>query len=219
MKSHLQVMLCGFLALAGLEQAFAGKTETEVKNKAAVQAAFDAWRDGTGGPFDLLAPNAIWIITGNSLAAKTYNSRDEFLDTVIKPFNARLTKRLVPTIRSLHSDGDTVIALFDGEATALDGKPLPQHLRLVHGDAGWQDCQGHRLLRLDRLRRVLEARATTGKPIEFLAEGARRSIGILLPSGEAFSAYLRGGTRHHNQAMHGNEIEHVGRVTVFGFGI
>ena len=42
---------------------------------------------------------------------------------MIKPFNARLTKPLVPTMRSLHSDGDTVIALFDGEALALDGKP------------------------------------------------------------------------------------------------
>ena len=57
------------------------------------------------------------------MAEKTYNSRDEFLDTVIKPFNAWLTKPLIPTVRNLHSDGDTVIALFDGEATALDDKP------------------------------------------------------------------------------------------------
>ena len=57
------------------------------------------------------------------MVAKTDNRRDEFLDTVIKPFNARLTKPLISTIRSLHSDGDTVIALFDGEATALDGMP------------------------------------------------------------------------------------------------
>lgn len=76
-----------------------------------------------GGPLPLLAPDATWTITGNSLAAKTYQSRDEFLNTVIKPFNARLTRPLVSTIRSLHSDGDTVIALFDGDATALDGKP------------------------------------------------------------------------------------------------
>jgi ketosteroid isomerase-like protein len=123
MKPCLQITLCTLLALAGLERVFATETEMETKNKAAVQAAFDAWRAGTGGPFALLAPDATWTITGNSLAAKTYRSRDEFLDTVIKPFNARLTKPLVPTIRSLHSDGDTVIALFDGEATALDGKP------------------------------------------------------------------------------------------------
>jgi uncharacterized protein len=123
MNLPLQLMLCGFLMLAGLEQMPGAETETEAKNKAAVQAAFDAWRAGTGGPFGLLAPDATWTITGNSLAAKIYNSRDEFLESVIKPFNARLTKPLVPTIRSLHSDGDTVIALFDGEATALDGKP------------------------------------------------------------------------------------------------
>ena len=103
-------MLYSFLAFAGLEQASAVGAETEMKNKATVQAAFDVWRAGTGGPFALLAS------TGN-------NSRDEFLDRVIKPFNARLTKPLVPTLRSLHSDGDTIIALFDGKATALDGKP------------------------------------------------------------------------------------------------
>ena len=34
-----------------------------------------------------------------------------------------MTKPLVPTLRGLHSDSDTVIALFDGEALALDGKP------------------------------------------------------------------------------------------------
>jgi uncharacterized protein len=124
MNLHLQVMLCGFLMLAGLKQMRAAETETEAKNKAAVQAAFDAWRAGTGGPFSLLTPDATWTITGNSVAAaKIYNSRDEFLESVIKPFNARLTKPLVPTIRSLHSDGDTVIAFFDGEAIALDGKP------------------------------------------------------------------------------------------------
>lgn len=123
MKPCLQITLCTLLALLGIERMLATETETEEKNKAAVQAAFDAWRAGTGGPFALLAPDATWTITGNSLVAKTYRSRDEFLDTVIKPFNARLTKPLVPTIRSLHGDGDTVIALFDGEATALDGKP------------------------------------------------------------------------------------------------
>jgi ketosteroid isomerase-like protein len=123
MKVHSQVILSGFLAFAGFAQTSAGETETEEKNKAAVQTAFEAWRAGTGGPFALLAPEATWTITGNSVAAKTYNSRDEFLEEVIKPFNARLAKPLIPTIRSLHSDGDTVIAFFDGEATALDGKP------------------------------------------------------------------------------------------------
>jgi len=53
--------------------------------------------------------------------AREYKSRQEFLDAVTQPFNARLSKPLVPTMRRLYCDGDTVIALFDGEATALDG--------------------------------------------------------------------------------------------------
>ncbi len=92
-------------------------------NKLLIQASFDRWRAGTGGPFDLLAADATWTITGNSLVARKYATRDEFLDAVIKPFNARLTKPLFPTVRRLYSDDDTIVALFDAEATALDGKP------------------------------------------------------------------------------------------------
>jgi len=123
MKAGYSLILCGLLVCVTLHHAPAAETKTEERNKAAIQAAFNAWRAGTGGPFSLLAPDATWTITGNSLAAKKYKTRDEFLNAVIKPFNARLAKPLVPTIRSLHSDRDTVIALFDGEATALDGKP------------------------------------------------------------------------------------------------
>jgi uncharacterized protein len=92
-------------------------------NKQLVQAAFDAWRNGTGGVFDLLAPDAKWTIVGNSPVSRTYDSRQEFMNVVINPFNARLSERLVPTVRGIYAEGDVVIALFDGAATALDGKP------------------------------------------------------------------------------------------------
>jgi hypothetical protein len=36
---------------------------------------------------------------------------------------ARLSGRLVPTVRNIYADGDTIIALFDAEGTAQDGKP------------------------------------------------------------------------------------------------
>jgi ketosteroid isomerase-like protein len=42
---------------------------------------------------------------------------------VIKPFNARLSKRLLPTVRGIYADADMVIALFDAEGTARDGRP------------------------------------------------------------------------------------------------
>jgi uncharacterized protein len=95
----------------------------EARNKEIVQAAFDKWRDGTGGVFDLLAPDAKWTIVGNTPVSKTYQSKREFIDQVITPFSARLSKRLIPTVRGLYADGDMVIAFFDGAGTALDGKP------------------------------------------------------------------------------------------------
>lgn len=94
----------------------------ERSNKELVRAAFDRWRAGAGGPFELLAPDATWTIVGSSPASKTY-SRQAFLDDVIAPFNARLSSPLAPTVRGLYADGDTVVIHFDGQAVARDGIP------------------------------------------------------------------------------------------------
>nr|WP_229428866.1 nuclear transport factor 2 family protein [Microvirga pudoricolor] len=96
---------------------------TETRNKAVIAQAFEAWRNGTGGPYDLLAEDARWTITGNSLAAKTYPSREAFLSEVIRPFNARMSQPLSPRVHHLYADGDTVVALFDASGTARDGQP------------------------------------------------------------------------------------------------
>jgi uncharacterized protein len=101
----------------------ATEKDLETRNKQAIKAAFDAWTNGTGSPFDLLNPNAKWTIVGNAPVSRTYDSKQEFLDTVIKPFNARLSQRLIPKVRQIYADGDTVIALFDAEGTARDGRP------------------------------------------------------------------------------------------------
>jgi uncharacterized protein len=95
----------------------------EYSNKTLVQASFDRWKHGTGGPFELLATDVEWTIVGSSPLAKTYRSKKEFIDAVIDPFNARMSKPLVPTIRGIFADGDMVIVLFDAEATVNDGKP------------------------------------------------------------------------------------------------
>ena len=92
-------------------------------NKALVEASFDRWRSGTGGPFELLAPDAEWTIVGSSPLSKTYHSRKEFLDKVIDPFNARMATPLVPTVHGVYADGDMVIVLFDAAATTRDNRP------------------------------------------------------------------------------------------------
>jgi len=99
------------------------EAEMETTNKEIVKAGFEAWRNGTGSLFDLLEPDARWTIVGNAPVSRTYESRRELLDAVIGPFNARLSRRLLPTLRGIWADGDMVIVLFDGEAVARDGKP------------------------------------------------------------------------------------------------
>jgi ketosteroid isomerase-like protein len=95
----------------------------QAQNKKIVQAGFDKWKDGTRSIFELLAPDAKWTIVGNSPMSRTYQNRQEFLDQVITPLNARFSSRLIPTVRGIYADGDMVIVLFDGAATARDGKP------------------------------------------------------------------------------------------------
>jgi len=95
----------------------------EDSNKALVLASFDRWRAHKGSPFELLAPEADWTIVGSSPHSKTYPDRQAFLDEVIGPFNARMSTPLTPTVRGIYADGDMVIAFFDADATAKDGKP------------------------------------------------------------------------------------------------
>ena len=95
----------------------------EARNLQEVAAAFENWKNASGGPFDLLAPTAQWTIVGNSVVSKVYSSKAQSIDEVIKPFNARMSSPLVPSMRGLYTDGDMVIALFDASAIAKDGKP------------------------------------------------------------------------------------------------
>ncbi|MBY5619806.1 nuclear transport factor 2 family protein [Rhizobium leguminosarum] len=113
------------LALGGMEVRAAphALTETERRNKAAVEAGFEAWATGTGSPYELLADDARWTIEGYSLASKTYPSREAFLREVIRPFNARMKAPLKPAIRNVYVDGDTVIVFFDARGIARDGEP------------------------------------------------------------------------------------------------
>jgi ketosteroid isomerase-like protein len=95
----------------------------EDRNRNLIAQSFEAWRTRSGSPYDLLAENVSWTITGNSTASRTYPSREAFMREVIRPFNARMQDPLVPTIRRLYAEDDTVIAFFDAQGMARDGKP------------------------------------------------------------------------------------------------
>jgi ketosteroid isomerase-like protein len=116
------VIVVAMLMTAGVATA-QSKDEIESRNRGIVKAAFDAWAAGTGSPYDLLADDASWTIVGNSSVSKTYPSREAFISTVIRPFNARMREGLKPSIRQIYADGQSVVIFFDAGGVARDGKP------------------------------------------------------------------------------------------------
>lgn len=98
-------------------------SKEESANKEIISKAFQAWHNGNGNFFDLLTDDMHWEITGSTPYSKVYTSKQEFLDQVIIPLNKKLKVKIKPTVRNIFADKDMVIALWDGEATALDGKP------------------------------------------------------------------------------------------------
>lgn len=119
MKSLINTIGLAVAALALTAKASASEAET---NRATIARAMDAWAAGTGGPYDLLTDDAVWTISGNSLASKTYSSKEAFMSEVIRPFNARMSARLIPSVHALYAEGDTVVAHFDARGTAHDGQ-------------------------------------------------------------------------------------------------
>lgn len=119
----LAVVIGMFFVLIAMKGTARAQADVEEKNRQAVKVGFENWRRGIGSVFDLLASDAKWTIVGLSTASGTYHSRRDLMDQVIIPFNARLTTKLVPTVREIYADGDMVIVLWDGAAIARDGKP------------------------------------------------------------------------------------------------
>lgn len=98
-------------------------TPTERRNLAIIKDDFDKWQAGTGSPIDSLAPDGTFEVTGDSMIAGIYTSKRDLNARLFGPFNARLVSGLKPTIRNVYADGDTVVAFYDGSATANDGQP------------------------------------------------------------------------------------------------
>lgn len=104
-------------------QTMTDAASTEDRNRALTEAGFAAWSAGTGSPYDLLAEDATWTIVGRSDASKTYNGKAAFIDDVIRPFNARMSQGLKPTVRNIYTEGDAVIIFFDAAGVASNGQP------------------------------------------------------------------------------------------------
>jgi len=119
---QLSPILIGLLSATLISTSASAQNDSTAVNKAIIRAGFEAWASGTGSFFDLLTRDVHWQITGSTGLSKTYTDKQSFMDEVIVPLNKRLSKKIVPTVRALFAEKDWVIALWDGQATAADGK-------------------------------------------------------------------------------------------------
>jgi hypothetical protein len=128
------VLLAGPLSGEGLSQQQATSTAS---NKELISKAFADWQQGKGTPFDLLAADVTWTVGGSSPVSATYHSKQEFLDKAVTPIRAKLSTPIMPEVESIVADGDRVVVLWHGKATALDGKPYHNtylwHLTFANG--------------------------------------------------------------------------------------
>ncbi|WP_395503507.1 nuclear transport factor 2 family protein [Ectopseudomonas mendocina] len=109
------------LLLGSLLSLSAVADDATQENVALIQKAFDDWRAGQGGIFNLLAEDAIWVVAGNSPVSGTYRTRKAFMKDAVKPITDKLAPPIVPTVRQIVAQGSHVVAHWDGEATAKDG--------------------------------------------------------------------------------------------------
>ncbi|MDP9939905.1 nuclear transport factor 2 family protein [Ectopseudomonas alcaliphila] len=106
-------------------------------NQALIQQAFDDWRAGQGGIFQLLADDAVWVVAGNSPYSGTYRTREAFMEDAVKPITEKLATPIVPTVRQIVAQGPHVVVHWDGQATTKDGSRYENsyswHMQLENG--------------------------------------------------------------------------------------
>lgn len=118
-QQRLAKLVCVLLLLASAAQA-SSQTQAET-NSALIKQAFEDWKQGSGGLFDLLAEEAQWTVAGVSPVSAHYNSRQAFLEDAVQPIHAQLSTPITPEVRHIIAQDNHVMVLWDGHATALDG--------------------------------------------------------------------------------------------------
>ena len=137
MKSALRLQAVVLLSVLLTSPVWASDTAIQNANTNLVRQSFADWKAGKGNVFDLLAPDAKWVVAGSSPVSGVYNSKKELMEQAVGPITARLASRIVPTVQSIVTEGDVVVVLWSGEATALDRKPYKNtylwHMTLKEG--------------------------------------------------------------------------------------
>ncbi|WP_231644500.1 nuclear transport factor 2 family protein [Mycolicibacterium baixiangningiae] len=72
--------------------------------------------------YSILAEDVQWTVA-RADAPRTYTSRSQFLQEGAGPIQSRLTGPIQANVRQLIAENDVVVAIWDGAATARDGRP------------------------------------------------------------------------------------------------
>ena len=86
----------------------------------------DAFALGVGGDertfYSILAEDVQWTVA-RAVEPRTYTSRSQFLRDGAGPVQSRLNGPIQADVRQLIAEDDDVVAIWDGTATARDGRP------------------------------------------------------------------------------------------------
>lgn len=119
------VSVLAALVLLGSNAASAAEDPT-TRERGNAEAVRHAFALGVGGDehtfYSILAEDVQWTVA-RAVEPRTYTSRSQFLREGAGPIQTRLTGPIQANVRQLIAEGDVVVAIWDGTATARDGRP------------------------------------------------------------------------------------------------
>lgn len=122
-KTVFRVQIAALLTVLLASAAWATDKAAAHSNAELVRQSFVNWQQGKGTTFDLLASDAEWTVAGSSPVSGIYKGKQDLLERAVKPISARLATPIKPSVLSIVAEGDVVVVLWNGEATALDQQP------------------------------------------------------------------------------------------------
>lgn len=114
------ILMVGRSATANAEDS--ASTDQQQRNAEVVRDAFALGVGGEDSFYSILADDVQWTVA-RAVDPTTYTSRSQFLQEGAGPILTRLNGPIHAEVRELITEDDVVVAIWDGTATARDGRP------------------------------------------------------------------------------------------------
>ncbi|CAN5121620.1 nuclear transport factor 2 family protein [soil metagenome] len=114
------ILMIGCSATSNAEDP--ARSGQQQRNADVVREAFALGVGGADSFYSILAEDVQWTVA-RAVEPRTYTSRAQFLQEGAGPITTRLNGPIQAHVRELITEDDVVVAIWDGTATALDGRP------------------------------------------------------------------------------------------------